>query len=823
MNGAHGSTSRDAWGAICASLATPPRSASIAGMRRAVLALCLVGCTDPGTPHGDASALDVSPRDASALDVDLRDASAHDVDPRDASALDVDAPEVAPEGDASVCTFYDVPLPDPAYGALRCESADEFGPPGSTVAFMHATDRAPACDGRGAPTGPVRWFRATVPAGHELWAQLLTGPDNAPPAVRAYPACGDDRCLAAEAGSPSSRDALVRWRNEGSTPREVRVAAGSAGPAPCGPAMFNREVRAPAANNTCATATPPGADTFDDLQPELGVEAPSACGAEPSPPRPALWYRVRVPARTVLRALAFDTISYTRAGVDLRLMRTCGGACELAGTRSGLTSRVVWSNEGADAEVLLALSTTAPTWFTRTRLTLSYAPLPPNARCAGAVALDDGASLAGDVSVSNAPPPACVGRPGDRALFYRVTVPAGRTLVVTARGTSSAEPPALAVLSACDATACLATSTSAGAMGVARYENTSTVSREVIVAASAPPEPARAGFVIAATTREPAANGRCATPQRVSDGDVVTDARTLDGRDPVRACVGSDASSDALWYAVRLGAGEQLVAEATSTAPERPRLRLVDGCAATGCLAGETAASRVAWTNAGDSARELLLAVSDPRGATADARATLRVTARRVPYRVTSIAAACDDMTGATRVPWETTVLGTSTFRAYELPFAFEWFGAAVRYWVASPNGFVHLTTEPGYSPTGAGVGPFPTEIPGALLAPFSAGFTSDATMRVSTRTVDGPRRHVTVQWSGVRLVGEPETPLTFQVWIVDGGAVEFHYCAMGASAQATGAAASIGVQGGVGPLGVSYAYLRAGAATTGTGLRVAP
>lgn len=784
-------------------------------MRRALLAWCLVGCTDPGAPHGDASALDTDPHDAPHPDVDPRDAGALDV-----AALDV----AAPLGDASVCAFYDVPLPDPAYGALRCESADEFGPPGSTVAFMHATDRAPACDGRGAPTGPVRWFRATVPAGHELWAQLLTGPDNAPPAVRAYPACGDDRCLAAEAGTPSSHDALLRWRNEGSAPREVRVAAGSAGPAPCGPAMFNREVRAPAANNTCATATPPGADTFDDQQPELGVEAPPACGAEPSPARPALWYRVRVPARTVLRALAFDTIPFTRAGVDLRLVRACGGACERVGTRVGLASHALWANEGADVDVLLALSTEAPAWFTRTRLTLRYAPLPPNVRCAGAVALDDGVALAGDLSVSNAPPPACVGRPDDRALFYRVTVPPGRTLVVTARSTLGAEPPALAVVSACDATACLSTSTTtSGSMREARYENTSVSAREVIVAASAPPEIARAEFVIAATTREPAANGRCATPRRVSDGDVVTDARPVDGRDPVRACVGSDASREALWYAVRLGAGEQLVAEATSTAPERPRLRLVDGCAATECLAGETPASRVVWTNAGDSARELLLAMSDPRGATADARATLRVTARRVPYRVTSIAAACDDMTSATRVPWETTVLGTSTFRAYELPFAFEWFGAAVRYWVASPNGFVHLTTEPGYSPTGAGVGPFPTEFPGALLAPFSAGFTSDATMRVSTRTVDGPRRHVTVQWSGVRLVGEPETPLTFQAWIVDGGAVEFHYCAMGASAQATGAAASIGVQGGVGPLGVSYAYLRAGAATTGTGLRVAP
>ncbi len=575
-------------------------------------------------------------------------------------------------------------------------------------------------------------------------------------------------------------------------------------------------------NRTCATAAALPSSTGLSALLDLGGEAPACAPGS----LPALWYRVRVPAGHRIMAQVFD-LSAMRVGATIRLLYTCTGACLTSAPAAGLTF-VTWVNDGVDADVLLALSPDAAPFQGEAQLLVGVEPPPPNATCAGAVALVDGAGAYDEPARSLAPAPACLARVGWRATYYRVTVPARQSLVLT--GHALPAPVAYALLDDCAATACVATSTTVGAERALRYENASDAPRAFIVALATPATPVDARVNSVVSIGPVAPNSACATATRVVDGATLSGQRPLFATEPTRACGAAADESGALYYAVRVEAGDELVVSARKPpgAEGAVRLRLIGACDGAECLAHAEESvlpeTRLAWTNAGAEARALILALS-LSVALAHAPLELAVTTRRQRYRATPIVARCDDMTGATRYEVARGVIGQEERRSLPLPFPFTWYGATLRHWTASPAGYLELWPEAitaGPSTPGPGLLPS-VSLPPNVLAPFWESFTLDAARAMRWRAVDGPRRHLAVQWTDVQLASATDPPITFQAWVLDDGSVEFHYCAMGASSRATGGGASIGMQGGAGPLGLTYAFRRAGAAATGTGLRIAP
>lgn len=575
-------------------------------------------------------------------------------------------------------------------------------------------------------------------------------------------------------------------------------------------------------NRTCATAAALPASTGLSALLAFGGEAPACAPGS----LPALWYRVRVPAGHRITAQLFD-LSPLRVGATVRLLHTCGGACLASSPSAGLAF-VTWVNDGADADVLLALSPDASTFEGEAQLLVGVQAPPANATCASATTLRDGGYLADEPARSLAPAPTCLGRDGWRATYYRTTVPAHQSLVLT--GHAAPAPVAYALLDDCAATTCLATATPVGAESVLRYDNASDAPRAMVIAVATPATPADARVSSLVSIGAVAPNASCGTATRVVDGAALTGQRPLFAREPSRACGDATGETGALYYAARVEAGDELIVTARKTigAEGAVRLRLLGACDATACLAyaEETALSvtRLAWVNASAEAREVVLALS-LSGALSHASVELAVTTRRQRYAASAIVARCDDMSGAARFEVARGILGQEERRSLPLPFAFSWYGETLRHWTASPAGYLELWPEAGTArPSTPGPGLLPSvALPPNVLAPFWESFTLDAQRAMSWRVVDGPRRHLAVQWTNVQLASATDAPITFQAWVLEDGSAEFHYCAMGASARATGGGASIGAQGGAGPQGLTYAFRRAGAAPTGTGIRIGP
>lgn len=569
-----------------------------------------------------------------------------------------------------------------------------------------------------------------------------------------------------------------------------------------------------AANTTCATAIPFTPGILGDVPAHLGAQ-PTACSGG----RPALWYSVPVPAghRVVAQVVSLNT---DNVPVAVALTRGCDPACLATGTFSA-----GWTNEGPDADIRVAVWTQRETFDGRLQLSVGVQPPVSNGTCAGAESL--GVSVFGEVTRSLTPPPACIARPAWRTIFFRATVPPGATLAVMQRENLLAAQ-GFAILDGCGATDCLAVATPPqGAAATLRYTNTLATPREVIVAAATDPAtPDGHDVQVSADARViPAAeNVTCASAAVMRDGDARDNELPAASAAPAPACGIAGPESNALFYAVRVGAGEQLaVAAESSSVPAR--VRVFDGCDATTCLATRAGASRAvaSWENTGTAARDLAVAVSLEAPMSLDP-VRVHVGSRVVPYRVTRQVADCDDMTGA--APWTTSTsfLGSTERRSVPLPFAFPWFGRAMRHLVPSYGALAELWPDAHVSNSdGAGGGALPIPTQRDAVVPFFDRIVTSPPPAVSTRAFAGPPGRFTVQWSEVFLAGNTDGPLTFQAKLFEDGAVEFHYCSMGATAQGAGSEAAIGVQGGDGPFARMHAYRQAGAARAGDALRFAP
>lgn len=117
-------------------------------------------------------------------------------------------------------SYYDLLTELVAADAPRCVDAESLVTPASvSVGALDGALGATACAREN--RGPVRWFRVTVGAGRALRVSA-SGPPTSPPqriALGVHDGC-DGACLAPASGSTT---ATVLWRNEGASPREVRV------------------------------------------------------------------------------------------------------------------------------------------------------------------------------------------------------------------------------------------------------------------------------------------------------------------------------------------------------------------------------------------------------------------------------------------------------------------------------------------------------------------------------------------------------------------------------------------------------------------------
>jgi hypothetical protein len=718
-------------------------------------------------------------------------------------------------------------------------------------AFGDADVVLPVCVGSGMLAGgPTLYYRVTVPGAQALHV-TATPSSNAAPVLRLLDrcdtaGCGADggACPAATCLADSGRAASgsLAWVNPGAAAREVFVVAG-AYPSTRGavPTPFDLYASAetPPAEASCAGAIEVGEASPSPVASTAGAVSLAPLCADNVASGPALWYRVRVPAGRILVARAVRMGG--ASDPVLRLYSACGAACLVPAVRdnSAVPTGIRWVNPGAaEATVLLAVAMpTGAAMSFRAEVTLR-APA-ANAVCVNARAVTDGDRLAGEnLDDAGEAPPACAGLGAATAgLWYRATVPAGRTLVVTARRPvvpvgGATWTPTLRVLAGCGAaTQCQAISTAGtdASTAYALWRNPGAADAEVRVAlgsslatSSGPVDlrfdlaPAPTPLTCAAAELLGAHEQRAA--QLVGEGDAAREACPVAGT----------GSGGALYYRVTVPPGATLTASALRTggASWNPVLNLSPSCGAPTCLAGSTAEAGGAvlrWRNPDAEARDAVLGLYQSVRVT-PAAASLAVRIDPPRYASERVAAACE----AVDMGWTSVMLGGGAASpVYALPFPFGYFGDAVTHWSMSANGFAQLWPGPGGAPvgTGANVALPATTAPAGLVAAYWDSFGQDnATTRFFFRDVPGPGRHLTATWNNVQLVG---TPITFQLKLyAETDVIEFHYCMINASAgggATTGAGGTIGLQDTTGLQGFQNSYNQPDAIAQGAALRFTP
>lgn len=210
------------------------------------------------------------------------------------------------------------------------------------------------------------------------------------------------------------------------------------------------------------------------------------------------------------------------------------------------------------------------------------------------------------------------------ALWYRIFVPAGQTLTVSATRTATSFVNAQPRLqTACGGGMCLSavsTTSSDGRTIVSRWLNTSDVPVTVFVAVT-PVSPSSGGapttFDITATLRPPSSNSTCDRATEVSDGTALVGEDPSFSSTTLAPCPGMAGVTQpgALFYTVNVPAGQTLTAQASASVTGRGSyfIRVLGACADASCLAASPAGSATAstsWTNTAMTSRRVYIAVT---------------------------------------------------------------------------------------------------------------------------------------------------------------------------------------------------------------------
>jgi hypothetical protein len=306
-------------------------------------------------------------------------------------------------------------------------------------------------------------------------------------------------------------------------------------------------------------------------------------------------------------------------------------------------------------------------------LSLDTFTSPPNATCAGATPVGDGAMVMGDLTNAATPatPVMCSSSPPfiGNVLYYKATVPPGNKLVANVKS-SMGQPFVVDVLESCSASSC-----AAGGFGHVAYTNDKTVAHDVIlvVSSGAPPPPPggppvpMGAFELDVSIQALAPNATCAAATAVTSGTTVMGDTSFGGADAMTPCVGGPFGpmiSGPLWFSVTVPAGQILRVNVTNIDSFTPVLGALDGCGANAtCLTmmnqpAPPPGGQLRYANGGATAQNVLFFVGH---APFDSGGRFSMTVSSDPLAANGNCATPKPLTDGVAVTGDTTLGATGT------------------------------------------------------------------------------------------------------------------------------------------------------------------
>jgi hypothetical protein len=340
--------------------------------------------------------------------------------------------------------------------------------------------------------GGVLYYSTTLPARTALTA-TATPSGNWDPSIRLLDSCGAAMCLSSADDGYTGDPETLTYRNKSMSAQPVLIAvggtAGSAG-------LFDLSIDEaalgpPPTNTTCAMATAlSDGTTLTSQDASDGVDDLSAA-CESGATSGVLYYSATIPANNRLKV---HVQASTGSMIDavVRVLSACGAATCLSSSDASYGTgdeTLLYKNTTASATpVIVAVggySDTSTGPFDLDAHILPNPPTPTNLTCATAKSVTNGTSLADeDGSVATASANGyCLSSATGKALFYSVTIPAGKTLTATVTPLTSWDP-TIRLIQTCAGATC-ATSADTGYSGdpeTLTYTNSTASSVSMILA-----------------------------------------------------------------------------------------------------------------------------------------------------------------------------------------------------------------------------------------------------------------------------------------------------------------------------------------------------
>lgn len=470
----------------------------------------------------------------------------------------------------------------------------EVGAPAQTFPFADAGGYVTSFCGAPPDQRFASYHRVSVPPGRIL---ELTSSAS----LSVMGAC-DAACLPTQSLGAS----VLTWGNTERTPREVFVAA--RGPLfntrSSGSYTLRAQLLDAAPESRCATAPLLDGPTTLVLRPERAMEPSPPCIGRQSVP--AVFFRVRVPARHSLRVV--PVVSGWSGPV---LAQGCGpNACFLSESRR-------WTNvEQSDAELTLIGIVSGVSQSMSAEIHVD--PIPTNTSCELAQRVNLGERVTVDHLFAQVRPN-CWVPDGGPALFYRVSLPPRSALTAsTAVGFAGW----VAGFNDCATPVCrYSQRDSFGTRWIGVNEGDQ--SRDSLVAVGGPRDASPTEVTLRATTIP--AEARCASAPLISGGQSVT-SEVLPIAAASPPCAPLIGGRMANYYSIEVPAGQRLSVQVRcgEGCHSNPVLSVVSGCDATHCLpTTPLPGGGRAWTNPDSAPRRVVVVVESPHATTTPVTFTL--------------------------------------------------------------------------------------------------------------------------------------------------------------------------------------------------------
>jgi len=594
-----------------------------------------------------------------------------------------------------------------------------------------------------------------------------------------------------------------------------------------------------APNATCnSPAVLPLGDTLTD-QSLVGAGAPSrACRTGSLGGQ--LFYSLTVPGNTTVQAVVTPTGTMPTWTPVLRVLSNCTDTTCFADAQggTGTAATAVFANGTPGPQTyIVSVASTAVTTGTFSLRATQMMGVATGATCDNATVLAPGATLmAQDTSTGLGPSTVC--QTNGRQLFYRVSVPAGQRVRVTATPpTSPSRTAVLRVLDTCLASTCAQSATgSSGSPVSTTLVNAGGAPRDFFVSASSDSSTTPMVFSLAASAAMESADGdTCDAPATLTPGMTLANQDTATAFQPAPSCLGGGAVR---YYAVMVPAGQRVTVRATPSTGLALRIRSLSNCTATTCIESTTGTAGTvtpfALSNWSGMMQRYILAIGSSSTST---QGTYSLTTEQAPlavrYTSTFFPPMCDDLSMGSAVQPSGGWSDDSATAIAALPFPFAFMGTMATHYSVASNGFAQLWPSSSGTPSDdytniALVGSGPAN----MIAPFWDDLTTISGAGTGVRVANvgmGIDRRFVIGWNNWAAVNAIGTSFSFQAKLFETtGAIEFHYCAMVSGSglnggRATGDSATVGVQNAMRNAGIALSHNMAGSVTVPIAVRLTP